>query len=79
MREIRQQGLKWDIVGIDNLRRCGSKLNIAELSSHGVRFFYGNLRNESDVDSLPGVDWVFDAAASPSVLAGADDKSNTRQ
>ena len=78
-REIRQQGLQWELVGIDNLSRRGSELNIAELHSLGVQFFHGDLRNESDVDSLPGVDWVFDAAANPSVLAGADGKSSTRQ
>jgi CDP-paratose 2-epimerase len=33
----------------------------------------------SDVESLPGCDWVIDAAANPSVLAGIDGKSSPRQ
>jgi CDP-paratose 2-epimerase len=33
----------------------------------------------SDLDSLPAVDWVIDAAAQPSVLAGRDGKTSPRQ
>jgi CDP-paratose 2-epimerase len=79
VKSIRENGLNFEIVGIDNLSRRGSERNIAGLKSLGVQFFYGDLRNQSDVDSLPPVDWVIDAAANPSVLAGADGKSSTRQ
>jgi CDP-paratose 2-epimerase len=33
----------------------------------------------SDLEALPAVDWVIDAAAQPSVLAGRDGKTSTRQ
>ena len=33
----------------------------------------------SDLEPLPGVDWVIDAAANPSVLAGVDGRTSSRQ
>ena len=36
----------------------------------GVEFVHGDLRSASDLDGLPACDWVIDAAANPSVLAG---------
>ncbi|HEY3457845.1 MAG TPA: NAD-dependent epimerase/dehydratase family protein [Bryobacteraceae bacterium] len=65
-----------EICGIDNLLRPGSEVNRA---SAGVRFFHGDLRLRSDLDALPGCDWVIDAAANPSVLAGVDGRSSARQ
>jgi CDP-paratose 2-epimerase len=37
------------------------------------------VRQPSDFESLPAVDWVLDAAANPSVLAGVDGRSSSRQ
>jgi CDP-paratose 2-epimerase len=68
-----------EIVGIDNLLRPGSETNRAKLISLGVRFLHGDLRMRSDVDGLPDCDWVIDAAANPSVLAGIDGRSSARQ
>src|SRR3954466_13592388 len=67
------------IAGIDNLLRPGSEGNRAELTKRGVTFQHGDLRMRSDVESLPSCDWVIDAAANPSVLAGIDGKSSPRQ
>jgi CDP-paratose 2-epimerase len=67
------------IAGIDNLLRPGSELNRTELAGHGVRVLHGDLRMRSDVDSLPETDYVIDAAANPSVLAGVDGRSSPRQ
>jgi len=67
------------IAGIDNLLRPGSELNRAILRKVGVRFVHGDLRLRSDVDGLPDCDWVIDAAANPSVLAGIDGRSSSRQ
>jgi CDP-paratose 2-epimerase len=33
----------------------------------------------SDLENLPAADWVIDAAANPSVLAGVDGRSSSRQ
>lgn len=68
-----------EIAGIDNLLRPGSETNREELRSNGVRFVHGDLRCRSDVESLPACDWVIDAAANPSVLAGVDGRSSPRQ
>lgn len=67
------------ICGIDNLLRPGSEQNRAALASSGVRFLHGDLRMQSDVEALPACDWVIDAAANPSVLAGVDGRSSPRQ
>ncbi len=76
---IAAAGLGWQILGIDNLCRPGSELNRARLLKLGVRVMHGDLRCQSDLDGLPGVDWVVDCAANPSVLAGADGQASSRQ
>lgn len=68
-----------EITGLDNLLRPGSEGNRAELSKRGIQFMHGDLRMRSDVDALPTCDWVIDAAAHPSVLAGVDGRSSPRQ
>jgi nucleoside-diphosphate-sugar epimerase len=68
-----------EILGIDNFVRPGSETNRAELKRLGVKLFHGDLRVASDLESLPPSDWVIDAAANPSVLAGVDGKSSSRQ
>jgi CDP-paratose 2-epimerase len=68
-----------EIVGLDNLARQGSETNRIALQRLGVRLFHGDLRMASDLDSLLPVDWVIDAAAQPSVLAGRDGKTSPRQ
>ncbi len=68
-----------EIAGVDNLLRPGSETNRTELRSRGVRFVHGDLRFRSDVEALPACDWVIDAAANPSVLAGVDGRSSPRQ
>jgi CDP-paratose 2-epimerase len=67
------------IFGFDNLIRPGSEMNRAELHSLGVHLTHGDLRQRSDLETLPICDWVIDAAANPSVLAGVDGKSSPRQ
>jgi CDP-paratose 2-epimerase len=68
-----------EIAGIDNLSRPGSEINRAALADAGFRVFHGDLRMRSDMDCLPNFDWVIDAAANPSVLAGLDGRSSARQ
>lgn len=71
------EGIK--IVGLDNLARQGSETNRLTLKQIGVQLVHGDVRMASDVDALPAVDWVIDAAAQPSVLAGRDGKTSARQ
>ena len=67
------------ICGIDNLSRSGSESNRRELISLGVDVRHGDLRIASDLETIPKVDWVIDAAALPSVLAGVDGVSSSLQ
>lgn len=76
---LRQHSASYEIFGIDNLSRSGSWLNKAPLQAMGIRVFHGDIRIASDVDALPKADWVIDAAANPSVLAGVDGKTSSFQ
>jgi CDP-paratose 2-epimerase len=73
----RRAGLS--ILGIDNLMRPGSELNLPQLRKLGVSLLHGDIRLPSDFESLPAVDWVIDAAANPSVLAGLQSGFTSRQ
>ena len=70
---------EWQISGLDNFIRPGSELNREDLRRRGVKLSHADLRSPSDFESLEPVDWVIDAAANPSVLAGVDGKSSSRQ
>lgn len=78
-RALLDSGSRHELLGLDNFIRPGSEFNRAELKRLGVKLQHGDLRNASDLESLPGVDVVIDAAANPSVLAGVDGKSSSRQ
>jgi CDP-paratose 2-epimerase len=65
--------------GCDNFIRPGSETNRAELKRLGVALYHADLRTPSDLENLPPCDWVIDAAANPSVLAGVDGKASSRQ
>ncbi|HEY3411879.1 MAG TPA: NAD-dependent epimerase/dehydratase family protein [Armatimonadota bacterium] len=67
------------IAGIDNLMRPGSETNRARLERLGVEFVHGELRSASDIAGLPACDWVIDAAANPSVLAGLSGEGSSRR
>lgn len=68
-----------DIIGVDSLMRPGSELNRRSLPGTGIKFVHGDLRNAADVEALPAADWVIDAAANPSVLAGFENPAASRQ
>jgi CDP-paratose 2-epimerase len=68
-----------EVLGIDNLSRPGSEQNRHSFRQGKVRVVHGDIRNPSDIDVLPKVDWVIDAAANPSVLAGLGTGMSSRQ
>ena len=68
-----------EIIGLDNFSRKGSELNISVLTSLRIDLIRGDIRNQSDIDALPPVDWVIDCAANPSVLAGLNGNASSRQ
>jgi CDP-paratose 2-epimerase len=78
-RAFREHRSSWEIVGIDTLVRAGSEMNRSALRVLGVKVLHGDIRIPSDLESLPSCDWIIDAAANPSVLAGVDGKTSSRQ
>ncbi|MBT8339989.1 MAG: NAD-dependent epimerase/dehydratase family protein [Desulfatitalea sp.] len=68
-----------EIFGMDNLIRPGSEINRIEIQKLGAKFLHGDIRMASDFETIPTVDWVIDAAANPSVLAGVDGFTSSRQ
>jgi CDP-paratose 2-epimerase len=67
------------IVGLDSFVRPGSEQNRAALRALGVVVYHADIRLASDFEALPAVDVVVDAAANPSVLAGVDGRTSSRQ
>jgi CDP-paratose 2-epimerase len=59
--------------------RPGSELNRARLGALGIPVVHGDIRLPSDLEALPAVDWVIDAAANPSLLAGIQTGFSSRQ
>jgi CDP-paratose 2-epimerase len=68
-----------EVIGLDNLSRGGSHVNIEPLRKRGVKLIHADLRAPSDLESIPAVDWIIDAAANPSVLAGVEGATSSRQ
>lgn len=73
----RREGL--EIVGVDNFIRPGSETNRDDLKQIGVEVRHGDIRSASDLEEFPHIDALIDAAANPSVLAGVDGKTSSRQ
>ena len=67
------------IFGVDNFIRPGSETNRHELAKLGAKIIHADVRSATDIETLPAVDFVIDAAANPSVLAGVDGKTSSRQ
>jgi CDP-paratose 2-epimerase len=79
LQDQRRAGEPLIISGLDNFSRTGSETNRQLLRQRGIKLYHGDLRLASDLDALPVFDWVIDAAANPSVLAGVDGKTSSRQ
>ena len=73
----RMEGIR--LAGIDNLTRPGAETNRARIERLGVEFTHGDLRSASDIAGLAACDWVIDAAANPSVLAGLSGAGSSRR
>lgn len=77
---LREAKAGLEIFGVDNFIRAGSELNRAALSAAGIRVLHADVRMSEDLATLPAADWVIDAAAQPSVLAGTSGSgTNSRQ
>ena len=69
-RSLEKAGQGFEIWGLDNFLREGSRLNLQPLLAQGVKVLEGDIRRPADLAKIPKVDWVIDCAAEPSVLAG---------
>jgi CDP-paratose 2-epimerase len=76
---FREHDSSIEVAGFDNFIRAGSELNRRRLQALGVKVTHADLRAQSDIDALPRADWVIDAAANASVLAGVDGRTSSRQ
>ncbi len=72
-------GYAGKLYGLDNFIRPGSETNRVPLSKLGITVYHADIRAASDFETLPDVDWILDAAANPSVLAGVDGRTSARQ
>ncbi len=68
-----------EVTGFDNFIRPGSETNRAPLEKLGAKIITADLRDTRAMDALPAADFVIDAAANPSVLAGIDGKTSSRE
>ena len=67
------------VTGFDNFIRPGSETNRTPLETLGAKVITADLRDARAMDALPAADFVIDAAANPSVLAGIDGKTSSRE
>ena len=63
------------IIGIDNLSRRGAQTNLEPLRALGCEVLIEDLRDPTVLELQPKADWLIDAAADPSVLAGLSGSS----
>ena len=67
------------VTGFDNFIRPGSETNRAPLEALGIKVLTADLRDAAAMAALPAADFVIDAAANPSVLAGIDGKTSSKE
>jgi CDP-paratose 2-epimerase len=72
-----REGLR--ICGIDNLSRAGSETNLASLRALGCEVTIADIRDPAVFEAQPACDWLIDAAANPSVLAGTEGYSPAKE
>src|SRR6266516_1463231 len=78
-RGLREGWPDLEIIGLDSFVQADSELNRAPLRKLGVQVRHDDVHNPSDLETLPRCEWILDAAANPSVLAGVDGKTSSRQ
>ncbi len=72
-----RSGIK--LIGFDNLSRKGSETNLEPLRRIGCDIRIGDVRDQALLASLPACEWIIDCAANPSVLAGVDGGTSSRE
>ena len=67
---FKQHYPEYRIIALDNLKRRGSELNIQRFREAGIEFLHGDIRNREDLELAGKIDFMIEAAAEPSVMAG---------
>jgi CDP-paratose 2-epimerase len=67
---FKQNFPNYQITCLDNLKRRGSELNLPRLAQHGIKFIHGDIRCREDLYEIKDIDFIIDASAEPSVMAG---------
>ena len=67
------------VAGFDSYIRPGSETNREPLERLGAKVITADLRDPGAMEALPAADFVIDAAANPSVLAGVDGRTSSRE
>ena len=67
------------VTGFDSYIRPGSETNREPLQRLGVKVITADLRRAAEVAALPAADFVIDAAANASVLAGVDGRTSSHE
>lgn len=67
------------VTGFDSYIRPGSETNREPLLRLGIKVLTADLRHAAEIDALPAADFVIDAAANASVLAGIDGRTSSRE
>ena len=78
-RALHASGRGHQIFGFDSYIRPGSETNREPLERLGIKVITADLRYADQIEALPDADFVIDAAANPSVLAGVDGKTSARE
>lgn len=80
---LQEQLRDLQITGLDNLSRRGSWRSLEPLEQRGIRVLHGDIRQADDLEGLEPQgwlkDWLIDAPADPSMLAGVDGKASSPQ
>lgn len=70
-RRLKERYPRRRVVVVDNLKRRGSELNLADFKRRGIEFLHGDIRNPDDLTTIEGsFDRLIEASAEASVLAG---------
>jgi len=64
------------LVGIDNLRRRGSELNVSKIARMRIDFHHIDLKNKDELNVLQNSDIIIHCASDSSVLSGISDSSS---
>jgi len=69
---LAQRHPEWEVVVLDNLYRCGSKLNLPRLEEAGVEFVEGDVREPESLGRIGELTALVECSAEPSVMSGVD-------